>query len=90
VFVIFCQKEIVKKICSKIVVDIDLSLATNCQTDTFSVTGSGSTPPVICGTNTGYHSKGFFIKFHCGENYFSFERKVENKKIKLDYLMLNG
>ncbi len=33
------------------------SLATNCQTDTFSVTGSGgTTPPLICGTNTGYHS----------------------------------
>ena len=33
------------------------SLATNCQTDTFTVTGSGGTaPPVICGTNTGYHS----------------------------------
>jgi hypothetical protein len=30
---------------------------TQCLTDTFSVTGgSGSTPPVICGTNTGYHS----------------------------------
>ena len=30
--------------------------ATNCQTDTFSITGvSGGTPPVICGTNTGYH-----------------------------------
>ena len=34
------------------------SLATNCQTDTFTVTGSGgTTPPVICGTNTGYHSE---------------------------------
>jgi len=37
---------------------IAASLATNCQTDAFSVTGSGGTaPPVICGTNTGYHSK---------------------------------
>jgi hypothetical protein len=34
------------------------NLATNCLTDTFTVTGSGgATPPVICGTNTGYHSK---------------------------------
>jgi len=35
------------------------SLATNCQTDTFSVTspGSGTVPAAICGTNTGYHSK---------------------------------
>jgi hypothetical protein len=34
------------------------SLATNCLTDTFTVTGSGgSSPPVICGTNSGYHSK---------------------------------
>jgi len=34
------------------------SPATNCLTDTFSVTGSpGGNPPTICGTNTGYHSK---------------------------------
>ena len=34
------------------------NLATQCLTDTFSVTGpSGSVPPVICGTNTGEHSK---------------------------------
>jgi len=33
------------------------SLATNCLTDTFTVTGTGgTTPPVICGTNSGYHS----------------------------------
>ena len=38
-----------------------ISPATQCLTDTFSVTGSaGSNPPVICGTNTGYHSK-FFL-----------------------------
>jgi hypothetical protein len=38
------------------------SLATNCQTDTFTVTGSGGySPPVICGTNTGYHSTCNFI-----------------------------
>ena len=31
---------------------------TQCSTDTFSVTGTpGGNPPVICGTNTGYHSK---------------------------------
>lgn len=30
---------------------------TQCQTDTFSVTGvPGGNPPVICGTNSGYHS----------------------------------
>ena len=28
----------------------------NCQTDTFTITTPGSkSPPVICGTNTGYH-----------------------------------
>jgi hypothetical protein len=33
------------------------SQATQCQTDTFTVTGNGggTTPPVICGTNTGAH-----------------------------------
>jgi hypothetical protein len=41
---------------------IKASLATNCMTDTFSVTGSGgTTPPVICGTNSGYHSKAFTV-----------------------------
>ncbi len=30
--------------------------ATMCQTDTFSMTGiPGGIPPVICGTNSGYH-----------------------------------
>jgi hypothetical protein len=30
--------------------------ATTCQTDTFTVTGTpGAVPPVICGTNSGYH-----------------------------------
>lgn len=33
-----------------------LSPGTQCLTDSFSVTGYGSSPPVICGTNTGYHS----------------------------------
>jgi hypothetical protein len=29
---------------------------TTCQTDTFTITGdAGGTPPVICGTNSGYH-----------------------------------
>ena len=37
---------------------IPVSLATQCLTDTFSATGpAGSVPPVICGTNTGEHSK---------------------------------
>ena len=35
----------------------DLNFATKCLTDTFSVTGSSPTPPSICGTNTGKHSK---------------------------------
>jgi hypothetical protein len=35
-----------------------VSTATQCLTDAFSVTGpGGSVPPVICGTNTGQHSK---------------------------------
>ena len=35
---------------------VSSSLATQCQTDTFSITGTaGGNPPVICGTNTGYH-----------------------------------
>lgn len=33
------------------------SLATQCLTDTFSVTSGGITPPIICGTNTGEHSE---------------------------------
>ncbi len=37
---------------------VPFALATQCQTDTFSMTGvPGGTPPVICGTNSGYHSK---------------------------------
>jgi hypothetical protein len=37
---------------------VKVSAVTQCQTDTFQVTGSaGGSPPVICGTNTGYHSK---------------------------------
>ena len=35
-----------------------ISTATQCQTDTFSLTGpGGSVPPVICGTNTGEHGE---------------------------------
>ena len=35
-----------------------VNLATECLTDTFSMTGpAGSVPPVICGTNSGEHSK---------------------------------
>lgn len=35
---------------------VPINQATQCQTDTFSMTGiSGAVPPVICGTNTGYH-----------------------------------
>ncbi len=37
---------------------IGMNYATQCQTDTFTVTGNnGGSPPIICGTNTGYHSK---------------------------------
>jgi len=37
---------------------IKVGYATQCQTDTFSMTGvPGAIPPVICGTNSGYHSK---------------------------------
>ena len=35
---------------------VAMSLATQCLTDTFTITGvAGGSPPVICGTNTGYH-----------------------------------
>ena len=34
------------------------SVATQCLTDTFSIPGTGATtPPVICGKNSGHHSK---------------------------------
>jgi hypothetical protein len=37
---------------------VEISQATNCLTDTFSITGvPGGVPPVICGTNSGYHGK---------------------------------
>jgi hypothetical protein len=42
---------------------VTVSTATQCLTDTFSVTGpGGSVPPVICGSNTGQHSKHDFLK----------------------------
>ena len=35
---------------------VAVSYGTQCQTDTFSMTGiPGAVPPVICGTNSGYH-----------------------------------
>ena len=34
-------------------------LASQCLTDTFSVTNSGSSAPMICGTNSGEHSNVF-------------------------------
>jgi len=37
------------------VAGVGVNLATQCLTDSFSVTGYTSSPPVICGTNTGYH-----------------------------------
>ena len=30
---------------------------TNCLDATFTATSDGTTPPIICGTNTGYHSE---------------------------------
>ena len=43
---------------------IKQSFATQCLTDSFTVTGNGgNSPPVICGTNTGYHSKLFNYKY---------------------------
>ena len=37
---------------------IEYTQATKCLTDTFSMTGvPGGIPPVICGTNSGYHGK---------------------------------
>ncbi len=41
-----------------------VGVATQCLTDTFSVTngGGGINPPTICGTNTGEHSKTLFFK----------------------------
>jgi hypothetical protein len=53
------------------------SPATNCLTDTFSVTGSpGGNPPTICGTNTGYHSKYYnqLIFWYEGKTYFSIDK----------------
>ena len=35
-----------------------VNLATECLTDTFSMTGpAGSVPPIICGTNSGEHGE---------------------------------
>ena len=37
---------------------VAISSATQCATDTFSITGpAGSVPPVLCGTNSGEHGK---------------------------------
>ena len=39
-------------------VGVKASLNTNCQVDSFAVSNpGGTTPPVICGTNTGKHSE---------------------------------
>ena len=38
------------------VVSVPATQETQCNTDTFTITGpAGATPPVICGTNTGQH-----------------------------------
>ncbi len=40
------------------VAGVKFNYVTQCQTDTFTMTGvPGGIPPVICGTNSGYHSK---------------------------------
>ena len=45
---------------------VAFTAATQCQTDTFSITGSpGGNPPVICGTNSGYHGKNLFYLSFC-------------------------
>ncbi len=40
---------------------LNVAAASQCQTDTFTVTngGGGINPPTICGINTGEHSKTF-------------------------------
>lgn len=54
---------------------------TQCLTDTFTITGvPGGTPPVICGTNSGYHGKIFFI----GVRAFFMKRHIKNDNIKLE------
>ena len=43
---------------------VPFTSATQCQTDTFSITGvPGANPPVICGTNSGYHGKKVLSKY---------------------------
>ena len=44
---------------------ISATTASQCLTDRFQVTNSGGiTPPVICGINTGEHSKIYLIFLH--------------------------
>jgi len=38
----------------------EANLNGNCLTDFFAVTNAGSNSPIICGTNTGRHSKTFY------------------------------
>ena len=40
---------------------VDALLASQCLTDTFSITNSGSNSPMICGTNSGEHSNNIFL-----------------------------
>ena len=39
----------------------EATLSSNCLTDFFAVTNAGSNSPLICGTNTGSHSKNLTI-----------------------------
>lgn len=60
---------------------VDVTQETQCSTDQFTMTGpAGTVPPVICGTNSGYHGQSgwqFFLHFNfiishgCVGNIFS-------------------
>lgn len=62
---------------------VEVASFTQCLTDTFSVTSPGqNTPPSICGTNTGEHSKYKFLFFwpfesyNIHENIFEYHKKL--------------
>ncbi len=41
--------------------NVPVSSATECHNAWFTASSDGTNPPVLCGTNTGYHSKPFDI-----------------------------
>ena len=48
---------------------VPFNSATTCQTDSFTITGNpGGTPPVICGTNSGYHGKALVTRVISAHN----------------------